>query len=243
MRYCIGCGSPIGNDRFCDKCGTDNGTVSPSGKEHISNPRQDRISRYCIGCGNEIGEDRFCPVCGTDNGQMRGIRNANRNYNRSSSARKMKMPDIHIYPEIILHWAAMVFLLITALLLLKTTYSNAENIVTALLLNPFGMAFAAGYFVLGAWSMIPSVAFILGGGSGSVKKVSATAVFLLVLTLISYILNLIVMKFSDLPEIWGTVSAMFGTYRINMSYLIFFEIVTIAAGITAAYFTRGKEMR
>ena len=48
------------------------------------------------------------------------------------------------------------------------------------------------------------------------------------------------MKFSDLPEIWGTVSAMFGTYRINMSYLIFFEIVTIAAGITAAYFTRGK---
>lgn len=27
MRYCINCGSPMGDERFCNQCGTDNGAV------------------------------------------------------------------------------------------------------------------------------------------------------------------------------------------------------------------------
>lgn len=243
MRYCIGCGAPIGNERFCDKCGTDNGVIPSAEKEAVFNSRQKRIKRYCIGCGNELGEDRFCSVCGTDNGQMRRTHTMNHNHSRSASVSKMKMPDIHIHPEMILHWAAIVFLFIAAILLLKTTYSDTDNTVSVMLLNPFGIAFAAGYFVLGAWSIIPTAAFILGGGSGSVKKVSLTAVFLLILTAASYVLNFIVIKFSDLPAIIGMVSAMFSVYRVNMPHLIFFEIITIAAGAAAVYFVRRKETR
>lgn len=36
MRYCTNCGSPMGEERFCNQCGTDNGAVKPTMPENTA---------------------------------------------------------------------------------------------------------------------------------------------------------------------------------------------------------------
>lgn len=210
--------------------------------------------RYCIGCGKEIGNDRFCDRCGTDNGEVRRApstgnyqRYAVHSGRRNVAGRKpVSLPRIPVSTSVILHWAAMIFLLITAVFLLKETCSAAETVTGTLLWyhrGLFGFLPVAIYFVLGMWSMIPAVTFILSGGRGPARKVTAAAVILLILTVASYVLHFMAYNFSSLPEIIEELAYMMMNYRLNMSSLIFLEIVTMAVSMTATYFARKEEVR
>lgn len=211
--------------------------------------------RYCIGCGKEIGNERYCDSCGTDNGEVRRVPNMG-NYQRSAvhsgrrnvAGRKpVSLPRIPVSTSVILHWAAMIVFLIIAILLLKETCVRAEMITRQLLLyyqgNLFGFLLVTGYFLLGMWSMIPSVTFVLGGGRGPARKVTAAAVILLILTIVSYVLYFMAVNFHSLPVEVGEVAGIMVNYRMNMSSLIFLEIVTIAVSMTATYFARKEEVR
>ena len=37
MRYCINCGSPMGDERFCNQCGTDNGVTEKRTSDNTTN--------------------------------------------------------------------------------------------------------------------------------------------------------------------------------------------------------------
>ena len=189
--------------------------------------------RYCINCGNKMDDERFCTKCGTDNGPVQTRIQNRRNSNNIADNKSLHL--LHINLPTFLYWAANIFFLIAAIILLKDTVSSAENMTAVFLLYPLGIIFAAAYFILGMWYTIPAAAFVLNGGSRKNRKVKSVAAVMLILTIVVCILYQVISKFSGMPDLVIKILRIFTIYQVNASKLIILDILTIAAAVIGAH--------
>lgn len=184
-----------------------------------------------------MDDERFCTKCGTDNGALQK-KSKRINYNRTTVSGNSNLLNIDL--SVILHWAANIFLFISACVLLKETCSAAESMTAVFLMYPFGIIFAIVYFILGMWYMIPATAFVLNGKNSRNKNIISVTAVMLMLTIIVWIFTFIIfslaiVKYSDIPNLVIKIWSIFTPYQVAASKLVVLNILAIVAAVVGAH--------
>ena len=179
--------------------------------------------RYCINCGSPMGEERFCNQCGTDNGEAQ----------KKDQAIRPKASEIHISSvnvSFLMHIVSTGFFIIAALILFTLCCERAEFISVQSMLYTGRTFFAAVYFVIGMWSLIPSLLFLI-----NIKKMNSTTIvgFAIIVMIMMIAICILSTLFAKSGGILKFINIVMRTYKTKAVIVIVLEVVSIISGIFA----------
>ncbi len=198
--------------------------------------------RYCVNCGKELKNERFCTGCGTDNGVPEvntppvtpggGAGTTPGGYRVPGGAGvpgRIGVPTIDI--GTILHWITIALFVVTAIIQLSTCLKNENNITSYSMMYTGGIVLSCIYFVIGMWSIVPAVSFILNVKTNKSETAAGAALVMLILMIVMAIFRAIAKKVSVLS---GFVLIL-NPYVNGIAKTIVFCVLTIGVCIAQKY--------
>ena len=177
--------------------------------------------RYCINCGNPMGDERFCNQCGIDNAGS--MQNPHENLKEAVNIPKLTVP-------VILNILASVLFVIAAIVLLVVCCRYAQYMSAYSMLYTGSSIFALVYFLIGMWSCIPALMFILNIKKDNSTSVIGISVIMIIIMIAVCLINVIFIKFNGFMKFFGFMAAV---YRAKAVTVIVLEVLEAALGIIA----------
>ncbi len=181
--------------------------------------------RYCINCGSPMDDERFCNQCGADNGEEYKKKN--------QTAASLNIPKIDL--SFVLHLVSVVLFVVAAVILLAACCGEAEITSADSVLYTGSVLFVIVYFVIGMWSCVPALLFILNIRSKKSAPVVGAAAVMLIIMIVVCLVSVI---FENSKGVMKFFSIMAETYKAKAVTVIILESVTALLGVVAPRITK-----
>lgn len=173
--------------------------------------------------------ERFCNRCGADNGQPEPSDAGQ--VSADPNAVGIQGADL----PFIAHMAAVVMFAVAALIMLITCWKQAGSVSAQSVLYTGTSLFAIPYFVLGMWSAVPALMFLLNIKSRQTTSVTGAAVVMVIVMIAVCIIAAIFIKSTGFMKIFGITAAV---YRTRAVTIIVLGVLTAALGMASPRLTR-----